>query len=113
MADAPQQQQQHVARVLRARNAFEVLELAVREHGKADVKRCVEGGVVGRFVRLGVWWLASSRRPRCVSRGNLEACSLPLRPHTAPTTGRTGGWPCFSTRTRTRTKVLFCDAVVL
>jgi hypothetical protein len=34
-------QQQHVARVLRARNAFEVLELAICEHEEGAVKRCV------------------------------------------------------------------------
>ncbi len=35
----PQQQQQHVARVLRARNPFEVLELAAREQEEGEVKR--------------------------------------------------------------------------
>lgn len=33
--------EQHVARVLRARHAFEVLELAVAEHDEGAVKRCV------------------------------------------------------------------------
>ena len=47
MGDAPpqqeqeQEQEQHVVRVLQARHAFEVLDLAVGEHEEADVKRWV------------------------------------------------------------------------
>ena len=50
--DAPQhqQQEQEVARVLRARHAFDVLQLAVREHEEADVKRWVTRGIIRRFV---------------------------------------------------------------